>query len=367
MSKEIPTASGFLWPECLTAALTPPRSGPTSSPSTADPGGAPSIWLSRVSRARTSATPAGARVSAKATAPGSGSRCSASFARFDPDMCSWRTSALSLFEGSIPFLGAWPKAGSMRNGVCSARPTWARPTSASGCSSWPTPDAAATTRSNRSPSPGAAVRPALAALAALRPTPDACLGADRETPETWTARRERNGESRRGKPLCIAASLWPTPTLHGNHNQAGLSEKSGDGLATAALTVWGTPTTSTRGGSLSGPTESRLSTQAERDFWRSPTCGSPNSLRGSGQSPAKRMAGGHAVNLQDRVTAFPSSLPDPPTEADGPKPSPERRTLNPLFVEWMQGFPIEWTACDALATPLSLSRLRWHLRCLLNG
>ncbi len=36
--------------------------------------------------------------------------------------------------------------------------------------------------------------------------------------------------------------------------------------------------------------------------WPTPTCGSPNSLRGSGQDPTKRKEGGHSVNLQDAVT-----------------------------------------------------------------
>jgi hypothetical protein len=37
------------------------------------------------------------------------------------------------------------------------------------------------------------------------------------------------------------------------------------------------------------------------DGWRAPTACSPNSLRGEGQEPSVRMAGGHAVNLQDQV------------------------------------------------------------------
>ncbi len=36
--------------------------------------------------------------------------------------------------------------------------------------------------------------------------------------------------------------------------------------------------------------------------WRTPTLGSPNSLRGTGQDPEKRAAGGHSINLQDEVT-----------------------------------------------------------------
>jgi hypothetical protein len=35
--------------------------------------------------------------------------------------------------------------------------------------------------------------------------------------------------------------------------------------------------------------------------WKTPTACSPNSLRGSGQEPADREAGGHAVNIQDQV------------------------------------------------------------------
>lgn len=30
-----------------------------------------------------------------------------------------------------------------------------------------------------------------------------------------------------------SSSAWPTPTAKGNHNRAGLSERSGDGLSTA--------------------------------------------------------------------------------------------------------------------------------------
>jgi len=35
---------------------------------------------------------------------------------------------------------------------------------------------------------------------------------------------------------------WPTPTVCGNYNRAGLSKSSGDGLATA-VKKWPTPTT----------------------------------------------------------------------------------------------------------------------------
>lgn len=42
-----------------------------------------------------------------------------------------------------------------------------------------------------------------------------------------------------------------------------------------------------------------------------PQACSPNSLRGKGQDPMKRKAGGHAVNLQDQVTLYESgAAPD---------------------------------------------------------
>jgi len=34
-----------------------------------------------------------------------------------------------------------------------------------------------------------------------------------------------------------------------------------------------------------------------------------------------------------------------------PQPSPDGGRLNPEFVEWLMGFPIGWTDCDALETP----------------
>lgn len=37
----------------------------------------------------------------------------------------------------------------------------------------------------------------------------------------------------------------------------------------------------------------------------------------------------------------------------GPQSSPERRTLNPLFVEWLMGWPIGWTASEPAGTGLS--------------
>jgi len=64
-----------------------------------------------------------------------------SFAKYDRDSGSWRTHQRSLEGGFIEFSQTWPRWGSMRNGVCSARPMLDFPITASGSGFAPTPTA----------------------------------------------------------------------------------------------------------------------------------------------------------------------------------------------------------------------------------
>ena len=81
--------------------------------------------------------------------------------------------------------------------------------------------------------------------------------------------------------------LWPTPCVHGNYNRRGLSENSGDGLATAVAKMWPTPKRQNANG-----------------------------------GPCRHGDGG--LDLQ--------------TAANG--------TLNPAWVEILMGFPLGWTDLD---------------------
>ena len=69
----------------------------------------------------------------------SGLKCSASFAKFDRDSCSWKTAQCSLFEGLEQSLEIWPRWGSMRDGECWELPTLEPRIYAKEFGLWPTP------------------------------------------------------------------------------------------------------------------------------------------------------------------------------------------------------------------------------------
>ena len=95
-----------------------------------------------------------------------------------------------------------------------------------------------------------------------------------------------------GTSLGFAVRNWPTPTVTGNYNRKGASKNSGDGLATAVKN-WPTPTYHDRKGK-------------------------------SGAKRGKEATGGPCLTMV----------------VGG--------TLNPMWVEWLMGWPVGWTDCDAL-------------------
>jgi hypothetical protein len=107
----------------------------------------------------------------------------------------------------------------------------------------------------------------------------------------------------------IQRGLWPTPTVHGNTNRAGVSAKSGDGLRTAVMRL-------------------------EAGHWPTPTA----RLGDQRGAQAKRYHDPKRSNdLDDAVAA---------TGTTG--------SLNPTWVEWLMGFPPGWTDCDASVMQSSL-------------
>ncbi len=112
-------------------------SGMTFAPLTEPHGQALLTWYRAASPVRTYPEQVLAQES---TASGldSGERWPASWVKFDPASCSWKTAQGSLLGDSVAFWGTWPNWGSMRNGECWALTTPALSTSGKESGFWPT-------------------------------------------------------------------------------------------------------------------------------------------------------------------------------------------------------------------------------------
>lgn len=248
-------------------------------------------------------------------------------------------------------------------------------TAESGFSSWPTARAEDSESSGMRHSRG--VADTLTAVTQLWPTPMA------GTPAQNGNNAAGNSDFSR-KAMELASGLWPTPrTITGGAESAerkkdlGRLESGGSDLQAEALT-WLTPTTS-EGNGIRKPDGKRsvgLNTQAEK--WPTPDAGlhggsnrsaspgaavRPNLSKASEQWPtpaardhkgangADHLENGTGRLHLDQLPNFVSHClpPDHPTRS-GPTSSDERRTLNPLFVEWLMGWPLNWTLADPRST-----------------
>jgi len=173
------------------------------------------------------------------------------------------------------------------------------------------------------------------------PTPDAFVSNDGEEPETFLARQERvkakgiNGNGM-GMPLAMAVKTWPPPTTRDWKDTGSLENVPQNCLLGRVAAQWMTP---------------RVSETGQYQYNR----GNPDDV---------------VLTLQGQAQAMPlaSSLPDHPISTVGEESSKIRRTLNPLFVEWLMGWPPGWTSlaltppasndCACSATELSAWRRR---------
>lgn len=222
LSKSTLTVNGFLCSGRMMDCLIRSRSGPMSPPSMVDHGVVKSMLSLAVSPARTSASRERAPGS-KENDPACGPKCSESFARYDHNSHSWKTSQLSLTGDWAEYSETWPQSGSMLSGECSAQPALERLTADDESGLWQTPvaDDAVERAKGKWNSRG---EPKLSAQVKLWPTPRATDG-------------EKGGRATPRKSRPLSEVVFATPTVHGNYNRKGASSTSGDGLATQVGTM----------------------------------------------------------------------------------------------------------------------------------
>lgn len=178
------------------------------------------------------------------------------------------------------------------------------------------------------------------------------------------------------------AEKWPTPAVtdsFGARNRtSGRSNPDsahhGGVTLNDAIILWSTPRASD--GEKGGPNQSfgaggiPLPSQASHwvtprasennESWETKQARNARHLATSKSSSRTKGVGGPTTTMQ--AVGLASILPAPVTSTDGDPSSKERRSLNPLFVEWLMGWPPGWvrvsTSCGCSATALC----RWKQR-----
>lgn len=286
------TGSKSSKPESEMGCLTMLPSGETSGHSTGDPGVDAWILSLRASPASPSRSLGSRKL--RMTSEISGLTPFASLEKCDQNGAYWKTSQACFpdLTGTLDrYFGTWPRAGMMQAGRCYRLPRWERRIREIGSGSWPTPRAQERCQHN---SKDQGVSLSKAVLTFPTPTAESC-GSNQG------GGAGRVGRVRPSLETMARKALWPTPTVHGNYNRADLSRKSGNGLVTAVLR-WLPPRAATKGD------------------WTT--------------IEQQRLSGQQRAKMRERGQELPRG----------------GGQLNPDWVEWLMGWPIEWTDLGPLAT-----------------
>ncbi len=306
----------FRWRLMNTAGRFCENIGPTS-PSTETfeplPISSESMCYAVDSPVRTSLTPASELVST-GNAPDSGPNSQGSLAWFDPESSSWKTWQFCLTGEWAEFSETFPRSGTMQNGMLFPRQPLVPRTAESGSGLWPTPHG----MSNE--------------------------GYDGHGNELSMVVRVREGMSDSDRSRKKAN--WPTPQAHDAHGGRGKNNIFSDGhyyphdLADA-VKEWQTPTARDRhslakvkgGGNASpGGTPLAVAVMARETF---PTPSSRDWKDTPGMSQTGINPDG---TTRDRVDQLARAIYAKEKSAG---------QLNPTFVEWLMGYPQNWTLLES--------------------
>jgi len=209
-----------------------------------------------------------------------------SLARFDPDTSSWKTVQHSLLEDSESCLVIWPRSGMTVDGQCWELPTLGRRISATGSGLWPTPQTRGFTNDGD-----------LMALGRM------C-----DSYQEMSAMAYRAAKTKKKQ-------YWPTPCATDAHPFTG-----GELYTTKTGTV--------RAMRPDG-TSSNRGLAATVQKWPTPTA---RCHKGGGNSMTRK-DGKSRSDMLDWVVEYQTGM-----------------RLNPMWVEWLMGWPLGWTDLKPLET-----------------
>jgi hypothetical protein len=289
--------------------------------------------------------------------PACGVSSTDSYARYDPDTSSWRTCQGSLFEGWTEYSETFPKSGMMRNGQLSPLPMSAHPISGSGSGSSrgihriPTPSVTPENRQANANTKGATSVGEWVQQQEVEkdlwPTPVA--NDDNKSPEAHMRMKERMKGGPRKKCTSlnvmvkgVEKGLWPTPRApvrrvhvrEGGHH-SNLEEVVGEVEAKTmgGIQKWPTPCAhEDRAENYTLETSKRHLKEGRQMYLA-------QAVRMSDQFPTPSIrdwkGGASAESLEARGKSPNNTSPDQIERQGG--------QLNPTFVEWLMGYPKDWT------------------------
>ena len=315
-------------------------SGTISSPSAENPG--VGSWMSSLlaSRASPSARPVSDEV--PPTSATSGQTPCAAFARFDPATSSWRTYP-DLFPVAISARSSetWPQAGMTQRGVAFRLSRSELLTSAKGGGAW-------------------------------LPTPTVGHGKQAGgNVKKWNGANSLHEMAR--------TSLWPSPTVNDSKGKGYTYDQGDKTRPRLALTgmarLWPTPNVPNGGRKPKGgmsptgmtPDGKKRQVGLENAVRMWPTPRSTDGEHGGRVTPRKARNGGNLIEAVSKAEwptpsarDWKSGKASEATMEKNARPLSEMvgGSLNPVWVEWLQGVPLGWTDLR----PLEICKFRSWLR-----
>ena len=175
--------------------------------------------------------------------------------------------------------------------------------------------------------------------------------------------------------LAATFATWPTPDagVRTGFNRSESEGATNRPLLAEAAGMWATPAARAEKGGYSESALTRQDGKSRMDLldnqaihWQGDDWATPSVADVMGGHEKRGGARGGELLLRGQAKGFPSSLPgDSPNEHGAPcsrsgQTSPRR--LNPLFVEWLMGWPLGWTEAGSPLPETEWSRWWQHMR-----